>query len=87
MLMARSFSAWKSQAMLRLIAIEAAHKGDAKIKRDVDTLITKLTYLKAKELYTFLALVHEASKDCEDFLNMIPSEEEVIRWIEKGGEE
>jgi hypothetical protein len=85
--MARTFNTWKSQTMVRLIAIETAHKGDAKIKRDVDALITKLTYLKAKELHTFLALVYEAAKDCEDFLNVIPAEEEVIQWIEKGGEE
>jgi hypothetical protein len=34
-----------------------------------------------------LALVHEASSDCEEFLSILPSEGEVEEWFQRGGEE
>jgi hypothetical protein len=85
--MARSFSAWKSKAMLRLLSIKTAHKGNAKIEQDVEMLITKLTYLKARDLHSFISLVYQASKDAEELLSILPTEEEVEEWYGKGEEE
>jgi hypothetical protein len=85
--MARSFSAWKAKATRRLIEIETKYKDNQKVLRDVDTLITKLMYLKIRDLSSFLALVREAAKDAEEFLSILPSEEEVEEWFQGGGEE
>jgi hypothetical protein len=85
--MARSFSAWKSRVILRLLALKTKYKDNPKIAQDVDILITKLQYLKLRDLHSYLALVHEASSDCEEFLSILPSEEEVEEWYGRGEEE
>ena len=82
--MARSFSAWKSKATLRLLALKTKYKDDPKIAQDVDILVTKLQYLRLRDLHSFFALVHEASSDCEEFLSILPTEEEVEEWYGKG---
>jgi hypothetical protein len=85
--MARSFSAWKSKATLRLLALKTKYRDDPKIAQDVDILVTKLQYLRLRDLHSFFALVHEASKDCEEFHEILPTEEEVDRWFSRGEEE
>jgi hypothetical protein len=82
--MARSFSAWKSKATLRLLALKTKYKDNPKVLQDIDVLITKLQYLRLRDLHSFLALVHETSSDCEEFLSILPSEEEVEEWYGKG---
>jgi uncharacterized membrane protein len=82
--MIRSFSAWKSKATLRLLALKTKYRDNPKIAQDIDTLITKLQYLRLRDLHSFFALVHEASSDCEEFLSILPSEEEVEEWFRKG---
>jgi len=78
----RDFYAWKAQAMIKLLAIKAAHKDNPKIAQDVDTLITKLQYLKVKEISSFIAAVYYASTDTEEFLIILPTEEEITKWFE-----
>jgi pantothenate kinase-related protein Tda10 len=78
----RDFYAWKAQAMIKLLAIKTAHKDNPKIAQDVDTLITKLQYLKVKELSSFIAIVYHASNDTEEFLSILPTEEEIEKWFE-----
>jgi hypothetical protein len=85
--MARSFSAWKSRVILRLLALKTKYKDNPKIAQDVDILVTKLQHLKLRDLHSYLALVHEASSDCEEFLSILPSEEEVEEWYGRGEEE
>jgi len=85
--MARSFSAWKSKATLRLLAMKTKYRDDPKVLQDIDILITKLQYLKLRDLHSFLALVHETSKDAEEFLTILPSEEEIEEWYGRGEEE
>jgi pantothenate kinase-related protein Tda10 len=82
----RDFYAWKAQAMIKLLAIKAAHKDNPKIAQDVDTLIAKLQYLKVKELSSFIAIVHHASDDTDEFLTILPTEEEIEAWFEKESE-
>jgi hypothetical protein len=85
--MVRTFSAWKSKAILKLLALKTKYKDNPKVLQDIDILITKLQYLKLRDLNGFLALVHEVSKDAEEFLSILPSEEEVEEWYGKGEEE
>jgi len=84
--MTRSFSQWKAEAALRLLAIKAAHRDDQEVIRTVDTLITKLHYLKLRDLASFLILVYHAATLTEEFLLLLPSQEEVRAWFERGEE-
>jgi len=83
---ARSFSEWKAEAVLRLLALKAAHKGNREIQQTIDTLITKLHYLKVRDLASFLVLLHYAAALTDDFLSVLPTEEEIKTWF-AGGEE
>jgi uncharacterized protein YbbC (DUF1343 family) len=85
--MARSFSAWKSKTTLKLIALKTKYKNNPKVLQDIDVLITKLQYLKLRDLHSYLTLVYEASSDCEEFLLILPSEDEIKTWFEGGDEE
>jgi hypothetical protein len=85
--MARSFSAWKSRVILRLLALKTKYKDNPKVLQDIDILITKLQYLKLRDLHSYLALVHHASADAEEFLSLLPSEGEIEEWYSRGEEE
>ena len=85
--MARSFSAWKSTAMLKLLALKANYRDNPKVLQDIDYLIDRLERLRLDGLASFLADLHRASSDCEEFLSVLPSEEEVEEWFQRGGEE
>jgi hypothetical protein len=82
--MVRSFSAWKSKATLRLLAMKTKYRDDPKVLQDIDVLITKIQYLKLRDLASFLVLVHHVSADGEEFLSILPSEEEVEDWFQRG---
>jgi len=77
--MARSFSEWKAQAALRLLAIKAAHR-DPKVRETVDALMAKLLRLRTRDLAAFLVLLHRAATLSEEFLSLLPTEEEVKTW-------
>jgi hypothetical protein len=85
--MARSFSAWKAKATLRLLTLKTKYKDNPKVLQDIDVLVTKLQYLKLRDLHSYLTLVYEASSDCEEFLEIVPKEEEVEEWYGRGEEE
>ena len=80
--MVRSFSTWKAQAVLRLLAIKAAHS-DPKVHETVDALIAKLLRLRTRDLAAFLVLLHRAAALSEEFLSILPTEEEVKTWSKK----
>jgi len=83
----RSFNQWKVEAALRLLEIKAIHRGNQEVVRAVDTLLTKLHYLKLRDLASFLVLLHHASSVAEEFLLLLPSQEEVREWFREEGEE
>ena len=85
MTIVRSFNRWKAETILKLLALKAAHKGDRRIEQTVDTLITKLHYLKAREVASFLVLLHHAAALTDEFLSVLPTEEEIKAWF--AGEE
>jgi hypothetical protein len=85
--MARSFSAWKSTAMLKLLALKANYRDNPKVLQDIDYLIDRLERLRLDGLASFLADLHRASNDAPEFLSVLPSEEEVEEWFQRGGEE
>jgi hypothetical protein len=85
--MARSFSSWKSAAMLKLLMLKANYRDNPKVLQDIDYLINRLERLRLDGLASFLADLHRASDDVPEFLSVLPSEEEVAQWFERGDEE
>jgi len=81
----RTFSEWKVWCAVRLLEIRAKYEGNEKIGRDVEALLVKLQYLRLDALPSFLVLLHAASTDAPDFLELVPSSNEVAMWFE--GEE
>jgi len=81
----RSFSQWKTEAVLRLLEINAKHR-DQRVQETVNVLLTKLHYLRVRDLSSFLVLVYHAANLTEEFLHLLPSQEEVREWFERGEE-
>jgi hypothetical protein len=82
--MARSFSAWKAWATVKLLALKVKYRDNPKICSDVDYLVDRLERLRLDSLVSFLADLHRASNDAPEFLEILPEEEEVTRWFEGG---
>ena len=85
--MARSFSAWKAWAAVKLLALKSKYRDNPKVSGAIDYLVNRLERLRLDSLVAFLADLHRASADCEEFLEILPSEEEVKVWFEEEGEE
>jgi hypothetical protein len=83
----KSFSAWKAWAVVKLLSLRLKYRDDPKICNDVDVLVNRLERLRLDSLTAFLADLHRASTDCEEFLEIVPSEEEVEKWFSEEGEE
>jgi len=79
----RSFSEWKTITISRLIEIKRKNAGNEKIARDVDVLITRLQYLRARDLSTWLILLYHASADSKEFLELAPTVEEIQEWFKE----
>ena len=77
----RSFLEWKAEAVLRLMVLKALHYDDPRVREAADILITKLRRLKVRDLAVFLALAHQAAAATEEFLSILPTEEEVRMWF------
>ena len=84
--MARSFSAWKAWAAIKLLSLKLKYRDNPKVGSDVDYLVNRLERLRLDSLTAFLADLHRASSGAPEFLSILPSEEEVSSWFEEEGE-
>jgi len=82
--MARSFSAWKAWAAVKLLSLRMKYRDDPKIAQDVDYLVNRLERLRLDSLASFLADLHRASNGAPELLEIVPKEEEVAQWFEGG---
>jgi hypothetical protein len=82
--MARTFSGWKAWAAVKLLSLKLKYRDDPKVARDVDYLVDRLERLRLDSLAAFLADLHRASTDAPEFLEIVPSEEEVEKWFQEG---
>ena len=79
----KSFSEWKTLTVSKLLEIKKKYSDNEKIARDVDILLTKLQYLRARDLATWMVTLHHASTDCSEFLEVLPSTEELKEWFKE----
>jgi hypothetical protein len=85
--MAKTFSAWKAWAAIKLLSLKLKYRDNPKALQDIDYLVNRLERLRLDSLAAFLADLHRASTDAPEFLSILPSEEEVEKWFEGGEEE
>jgi len=81
--MTKSFSEWKTTTILKLLEMRKKYAENEKIIRDINILITKLQYLRARDLGTWLVLLHHAATDLPEFLKLAPEAEELEEWFTK----
>jgi len=81
--MARSFSEWKAMVILRLLEMKRKYSSDEKILRDINVLLSKLQYLRVRDLSTWLVLLYHAASDLSEFLELLPRLEDLDEWFEK----
>jgi len=77
------FSEWKTITIARLIEIKRRHEDNPKIVNDVNAILSKLHYAKVRDLSTILLYLHHASVDLKEFLELIPSKEEIMEWFKE----
>lgn len=81
-----SFSQWKTKTLLTLIKIVEENDNE-KLRHDVNTLIVKLEYLKARDLSRwlrdlwFIANYHANIR--KNLLALVPSEEQITYWFSR----
>jgi hypothetical protein len=80
--MARSFSAWKAWATVKLLSLRLKYGDNPKVSSAIDYLVDRLERLRLDSLAAFLADLHRASNDVPELLEILPKEEEVTRWFE-----
>ena len=81
--MARTFSEWKTLTIRKLIEMRKRYSDDEKILQDINVLISRLQYLKSRDLGMWLVLLHHASADLMEFLELAPEAEELEEWFTK----
>jgi hypothetical protein len=84
---ARTFAGWKAWATVRLLSLKLKYRDNPKVCNDIDVLVNRLERLRLDSLAGFFADLHRASMDAPEFLDILPKEEEVVRWFSEEGEE
>jgi len=77
-----AFNRWKAQTMARLIEIKQKYADNRKVAQDVQAIITRLEYARSRDLPQILALLHHASADAPEFLQLVPTADEVAKMYE-----
>jgi len=75
---------WKAWAAAKLGVLAQSEKRE--VKEAADRLLTDLMYLDLTRLAHFLVLVHYAGTVDRRFLELLPSEKEVLAWFGEGDE-
>ena len=79
----RNFNEWKTYATSFLLELRRKHEDDNKIRSDIDVLLSKLHYLRGRDLGNFLHYCHIIIRDdgVKELYEIIPTPEEVAQLI------
>jgi len=80
--MVRSFSAWKSETLARLVELERKYR-EGEALRTLEGLIKKLLRLRRRDVIYFLALLREGARTCPELLDLFPEPGEVAEWFKE----
>ncbi|MGB9787152.1 MAG: hypothetical protein ACPLRJ_07875 [Infirmifilum uzonense] len=79
----RGFREWKALTMVTLVTLAQKYP---ERRPTIESLAARLQHLKARDLTQFLFQLHLLSYDVPEAAGLIPSADEVERWL-KGDEE
>ena len=79
-----SFSAWKTRAVIRLLQLKRKYSGTE--AAEIDWLIARAKRLRRRDLHSFIAQLSKLSDRVPEVLEIVPTEEDVERWLRQGGE-
>ena len=76
----KNFSEWKAYATTTLIHLKQKYADNQKVVADLNYLLTKLHYIRSRDLSNFLLWVHTVLRDdgVSELLDIIPTKEEII---------
>lgn len=75
----KEFAFWKSKVM-RFCVYKYLTTQDPNLRKDLETLMTRLQYARTRDLPTLLYLIHQVSKGLPEILDLLPTEEEIEMW-------
>lgn len=71
-----TFNMWKTKTMRQLLQLYKKYQDP-----EIDMLIEKLSYLKKRDLITFMKQLHSISRKFPELLELLPSQEELESWL------
>ena len=79
----KSFNEWKTYTVSFLLNLRKKYENDQKVQSDIDLLLTKLHYLRGRDLGNFLHYCHIIIRDdgVRELYDIIPTPEEVAQLI------
>jgi len=79
----KNFNEWKAYAVSTLIHLKQKYADNQKVISDINTLLTKLHYLRGRDLSNFLLWCHTIIHDdgVSELLDIIPTREEILTLI------
>jgi len=81
----KNFNEWKAYATATLMQLlaKAEQEDNVKLVSDINALLTRLRYLRGRDLSNFLLDVHTVRKyhGLQELMNIIPTQEEILPFI------
>lgn len=79
----KNFSEWKAYTTAFLIHLKNKYKDDQKAINDLNTLLTKLHYLRGRDLSNWLLWCHIVMRDTgvRELIEIIPTQNEILNLI------
>ena len=79
----KDFGEWKAYATATLIHLKQKYRDNQKAISDINILLTKLHYLRGRDLSNFLLWVHTVIRDdgINELMEIIPTQDEILPLI------
>ena len=79
----KNFNEWKAYATATLIHLKQKYADNQKVVSDLNYLLTKLRYLRSRDLSNFLLWCHTIIRDddVKELLDIIPTQKEILPLI------
>ena len=81
------FNEWKTLTAYKLVKLSEKYKDDKKKQQTIDVLITRLHYLRSRDLGSFLILLYHGVQDIPELKEILPDEESLKEMMLNQDEE
>jgi len=77
----RSFNEWKTVTISKLIELKRKYANEPKKRDLLSMVLMKVHYAKKRDLGTLLYYMDLASQEIPEMTELIPSSEEISKWL------